>query len=119
MHELAVAESLLELAISEAAKHQCNRLIFLSVEYGALSGIMPEALHLCFDALVKNSIHENAKLELVEKPLRLSCPLCHAEFGGDGQDAIWLPCPQCGEGFGHVVLQGKELILNRLEADRV
>ena len=39
-----------------------------------------------------------------------------ARFGGEGQDALWLPCPDCGEQFGHVVEQGRELFLNRLEA---
>ena len=56
------------------------------------------------------------ELVLVCLPLRLRCPFCGEVFGGEGQDALWQPCPGCGEQFGHVVEQGKELILSRLEA---
>lgn len=49
-------------------------------------------------------------------PLRLRCSQCGKVFGGEGQDALWEPCPDCGEQFGHVVEQGKELYLDRIEA---
>lgn len=116
MHEMSIAMSLLELAKAEAEKQRRKRIISLRVEYGAISGIMPDALDFCFKALVAGTIHENANLELVCLPLRLKCPLCGHVFGGEGKEALWEPCPKCGEFFGHIVEQGKELILARLEA---
>ena len=116
MHEMAIAQSLLAMAEEEIARQNCTRLEMVRVEYGALSGVVPESLQFVFEPLIKGTPHEGARLELVCLPLRLRCPFCGKVFGGEGQDALWQPCPGCGEQFGHVVEQGKELILSRLEA---
>lgn len=116
MHEMSVAMSLLDLASAEAMRQNCKRLVRVRVEYGPLSGILPEALQFCFAALARGTPHENAELELVALPLRLRCPFCGSLFGGEGQEAIWQPCPQCGESFGHMVEQGRELLLAQIEA---
>lgn len=113
---MSIATSLLELAITCARQQNCDTLLRVRVEYGLLAGIMPDALELCFAALVAGTPHEKAKLELVCLPLRLRCPLCCAIFEGSDQDALWLPCPQCGESLGHIVEQGRELVLAQLEA---
>lgn len=104
------------MAEDEAAKNGCKRIIAITVHYGQIAGIMPEALQFAFDALTANSIHSGARLNLVKLPLRLRCPFCQAIFGGEDNTAIFEPCPKCGEVFGHIVEQGKELILARVEA---
>lgn len=116
MHEMAIAQSLLELAEKEAAANGCARLLSLRVEIGALAGVMPEALALCVEALVKGGIHEGLKLELARTPFRLRCPLCGGIRVGENSDALMERCPGCGEILGYVVESGRELILARLEA---
>lgn len=118
MHEMSVAESLMSLALAEAEKQGCDILLRCRVEYGPLAGIMPEALEFCFEALAREAGQERVKLELCELPLLLRCPFCSAEFGGEGREAIWQPCPECGEAFGHAVIQGRELVLAEIEAAR-
>lgn len=113
---MAIAQSLLNMAAEEIAAKNCTRLELVRVEYGALAGVVPESLEFCFDALIKGTPHEGARLELIRLPLRLRCPFCGEVFGGEGQEALLQPCPGCGEEFGHIVEQGKELILSHLEA---
>lgn len=116
MHEMAIAQSLLSMAEEEIARQGCTRLELVRVDYGALSGVVPESLQFSFEVMTKGTPHEGARLELVRLPLRLRCAFCGEVFGGEGQEALWQPCPGCGEQFGHVVEQGKELILSHLEA---
>ena len=118
MHEMALAQHLLSLAEEELARHSCTHLVMARVEYGALAGVMPEALHCCFEILTKGTPHEQARLELVRLPLRLRCSFCSTIFGeeGEGREALIAPCPGCGEVFGHIVEQGKEMLLSRIEA---
>lgn len=116
MHEMAIAQSLLEIAEEEARKNHCNKITMITVDYGTLAGIMPEALSLAVEALVKDTIHENLVLNLKKIPAKLRCPFCNETFGGEDAEAIWQPCPACGESFGHIVEQGKELLLSHLEA---
>lgn len=116
MHEMSIAQSILQMAEEHMARHGCSRLEKVSVTYGALSGIVPESLQFCFEAMVRDTAHQGARLELVELPLRLRCHACEHVFGGNGQEALWQACPQCGEEFGHTVEQGKECYLNSIEA---
>lgn len=118
MHEMSIAASLLELAKEEARRRECSRISKIRVEYGAISGVMPEALRFCLMALCAGTENEEMELELVKIPLRLRCPLCNHVFGGETKEAQWQPCPACGEIFGHTVEQGTELVLARLEAYR-
>jgi hydrogenase nickel incorporation protein HypA/HybF len=116
MHEMALAQSLLSLAEEALVSRDCRRLVLARVEYGVLSGVMPEALRCCFEILTKGTPHEQARLELVLLPLRLRCPFCGETFGGEDREALTTPCPGCGEFFGHIVEQGKEMILSHIEA---
>ena len=116
MHEMSIAESLLNMAIAEAQKQGCDTLLRVCVEYGVLSGIMPEALSFCFETLVQNGPHEQAQLELKAIPARLRCPLCNAEFECGSRDALYQPCPECGEAYGYNLSEGHELVLAQIEA---
>lgn len=115
MHEVSIATSLLAMAEEEIRAKGCSRILGLTVQYGQISGIMPEALRLAFAAVIAGTPHEGARLVLQEVPLRLRCPFCQTRFGGT--DDIFARCPNCGEEFGHMVEQGRELMLMRIEAD--
>ena len=114
MHELAVARELIGLIEAEMLSHGAARLERVVVEYGALAGIMPEALSLAFEALLAGGPWADARLELACVPLRLKCGACGQCFGGEGREALWQPCPACGEDLGHEVLAGRELVLKTL-----
>lgn len=116
MHEMSIAMSLLELAEAEAAKNFCKRLIRIKVEYGALAGIMPEALKFCFACLTENGPHRGVVLELSEIPVKLRCPSCGSVFARNDLPLLMQSCPDCGALSGHNVEQGRELLLLQIEA---
>lgn len=116
MHEMAIAENLLELALNEARSRGCSRLLVLTVQYGQISGVMPDALRLAFQILVSDTAHAKAELILEELPLRLRCPFCQHRFEPGENDSIFQPCPSCGEDFAQIVEQGRELLLTSIEA---
>ncbi len=55
MHEVGIAESILEAVRTEAALHSPARPVKVGVRIGALAGIDPDSLAFCFEALVKGS----------------------------------------------------------------
>ncbi|MDY5430166.1 MULTISPECIES: hydrogenase maturation nickel metallochaperone HypA [Desulfovibrio] len=113
---MSIAQSILDIALEEIAKQGCDRLDLIRVECGALAGVVPDSLQFCFEALVQGGPHAAARLELVTIPLLLRCSTCGQTFGGEGQEALWQPCPACGALTGHTVEQGKELQISHLEA---
>lgn len=116
MHEMSIAQSLLDLALSEARARGCQRLAAVTVAYGQIAGVMPEALDMAFQVLIADTPHKGARLILEELPLRLRCPFCKHRFEPGADSGIFQPCPSCGEDFGHIVEQGRELLLMSVEA---
>lgn len=116
MHEMSVAESILRIAEDELEKRGLRELIRVRVCYGALSRVVGESLHLCFEALLLNTPYKGAVLELEELPVVLRCGVCGRTFSPQDGDMPFSPCPACGENFGHHVEQGRELYVKQLEA---
>ena len=117
MHEMAIAQNILAIVREEMTARGCTRLERVELECGALSGVVPDSLQFCFEVLLRETPWPEARLVIHTIPLRLRCFSCGHSFGGEaGQDALWQPCPHCGEQFGHTVEQGKELRISQLEA---
>ena len=55
MHELSIANAILEAAQNEAAKHPGVRVTKVGVRIGSLAGVDPDALSFGFDALKKET----------------------------------------------------------------
>ena len=101
MHELAIAESVVETVTQRlpSAKVTC---VFLEV--GALSGVVPDSIRFCFDLATEGTGLAGARLEITEPPARCRCRACGAEFQPDSPVVL---CP-CGSP-DVAVLSGEQL----------
>lgn len=116
MHELAIAENLLEMAGQELRKRGLSRLLALRVRCGALAGVMPEALEFAFAALAREQGLE-ARLEIAREPLRLLCSACGRDFAS-AQGSLFTACPFCGYEFFHQALgEADGIFFDSMEAE--
>jgi hydrogenase nickel incorporation protein HypA/HybF len=113
MHEMALAESLVQLVEEESRRQGFARVRVVRLEVGVLGAVEPEALRFCFDAVTRGSIAENAALDIVAVPGAGWCLDCARtvalaeRFGA---------CPECGR--HHVQMSGgDELRLKELEVE--
>jgi hydrogenase nickel incorporation protein HypA/HybF len=111
MHEVSLAQSLVELAREEATRAGANRIDRLIVEIGALSHVDAHALSFAFEAARTGPLTEDAVLDIVETPGRAWCMTCDAEVGIDRRGA---DCPVCG-GARLMVRAGDEMKLTSME----
>jgi hydrogenase nickel incorporation protein HypA/HybF len=93
MHELSIANSVLEAARLEIGKRPGARLVKVGLRIGELAGVDPEALNFSFQALVKGTEMEQAALEIEPRPRRHRCLECGCEFAVENYDTA---CPDCG-----------------------
>ena len=93
MHELSIAEAILDAVRQEAEKHPGAHVAKVGVRIGALSGVEPEALSFGFSALVQGSDLEPLALQIESVPRRQRCPACDITF--EVTEYI-LACPRCG-----------------------
>jgi hydrogenase nickel incorporation protein HypA/HybF len=62
MHEMALAEGMLEIVESTARASGATKVKRVWLEIGALSHVAPDALLFCFDAVTRGSLAEGATL---------------------------------------------------------
>ena len=79
MHELSVALSLVEAAERAAARARAERVNYVRVEIGALSGVVPEALRFGYDVAIRGTLLEGSELRIEETPIVVYCDACGKE----------------------------------------
>lgn len=111
MHELAIAQRLIDTAVSLLPEESCQ-IAHLCIQLGALAGVSKEELAFGFEAMSEQTPCAGAQLEIEEIPALVHCPQCNLDFAVT--DAGFLLCPECGSA-AVLVLQGKELLLTSIE----
>lgn len=93
MHEMSLAESVVQL-VEEAARNEgCSRIRTIWLEIGALASVEPEALRFCFEAAARDSCAAGAQLEISILPGEGRCMQCS---GIAGINSLYELCPACG-----------------------
>ena len=113
MHELSIAQSLMEVVLAEAEKANARRVLKVSLKVGELSGVVPDSLSFCFDLLSKSTIAEDASLTIEKVPIRGHCCQCENEFAIADNS---YRCNTCGN--THIeLISGRELQIGHLEIE--
>ena len=113
MHEMGIANAVLEAVRTETARLNGRHASKVGVRVGELAALDPDALHFCFDALVRGTDLEPLELDIEFCPRRQRCPQCSHEFAVVD---FTIQCPQCGNPQTEFV-SGDELQLAYLEVD--
>lgn len=117
MHEMSIIASVLAIVTDELEKNQAQKLLVVRVCHGSLSNVVPDALLFAFEAQTVDTPFAGARLELEEIPLVLKCCACQQEFSPEDGEALFAPCPACGQPLGHSVVQGNELFVQHIDAE--
>jgi len=113
MHEVAVAQRIVEVLVDTAGRHGGGCVRIARLDLGALTCVDPESLTFAFDVGCRGTCAEGCRLDITRLPLVLRCFACGDEGPRDGPVA---PCPRC-RAIGGEVRQGRELRLTTLELD--
>mgnify|MGYP002335817713 CR=1 FL=1 len=114
MHEVYIAESLLETAIWKCKDSGFSQIKNIKVKIGKASVVSTEALIFAFDALKAGGIASEASLTIVEIPTTGCCKTCSGEFSVD-KDFVF-QCPCCG-GDSVIIKSGNGVKLTELEVE--
>lgn len=113
MHEMSLAEGILQIAEDSAAREGFERVKEIRLEIGALAGVEVDALRFCLDVVLKGSLANGARVALETLPGRGWCLAC----GGEVEiAALYDPCPRCG-GYQVQATGGTELRVKDLLVD--
>jgi hydrogenase nickel incorporation protein HypA/HybF len=113
MHEQSIVESLLALALENAAKAEASKILRIDVVIGELSGVVEEAMDFYFSFLRKDTIAAEASLAFKRVPAQLHCRKCSIDFTAQNLD---FRCPSCKEQQVEII-GGRELYIESLEVE--
>lgn len=105
MHELAIAQSIVQLAEQNAKDNQAEEIEELELEIGSLAGIEISSLEFALESIVKNTMLRNARIIRRDILAEGRCGDCEAVFP---VETLFSPCPRCGS-YCVALLKGKEL----------
>jgi hydrogenase nickel incorporation protein HypA/HybF len=111
MHELGVAQGILDLVQNHVPAGQAAHVRAVTVRVGALSGIVADSLEFCFSAIVAGTPYGGASLSIERVPTRALCNGCAREFAIDG---LVFRCPHC-DGPSIRLVSGDELQVTSVE----
>lgn len=113
MHEMALAEGVLEIVQEAARREGFRRVRALWLEIGQLSSVEPDAMRFCFQAVARGSVAADARLEIVVTPGGAWCIACARRIS---LAELGTACPHCG-GYRMHLTEGTKLRVKQLEAE--
>lgn len=94
MHEMSLAEGIVELVEQTAKRENALSVRRVVLEIGCLSAIEPDALRFCFDAVTRGGLADGAVLDILSVPGVAWCSQCAANVP---MQVLYDSCPVCGD----------------------
>lgn len=113
MHELAITQSILDIAQKAAEEHGAKRVQSVRIMLGEYSGVVPQCIQYYFDVISKGTIAEGAMLDIQRLPVVIHCNVCNKE---SQIERLHFSCPLCGS-TDLKLIQGREFYIESLEVE--
>lgn len=113
MHEMGIANSVLDAVRTEMVRYPGSYPCKVAVRIGEMSAIDQDALRFCFEAMVQGTDLASLELAIEVCPRRHRCQVCACEFVVRDYDS---QCPQCAS-LETKCISGDELELAYLEVE--
>jgi hydrogenase nickel incorporation protein HypA/HybF len=113
MHEMGIANSILEAVRTEMRRYPGSRPAKVGLRIGEMAAIDEESLRFCFEALANGTELANLELAIDTCQRRHRCADCRNEFVVRDYD---FRCPGCGS-LASDCISGDELELSYVELE--
>lgn len=105
MHELSIADSILDLIELQIGRAHALAQVELCV--GPLSGVSADSLEFCFSTIASQRGFGNPILHIQRTRIHIHCLECQTDYK---VDEMMSPCPHCSS-WNRTILSGDELQL--------
>jgi len=113
MHEMSLAENVLQIIEDAASKQGFGRVRTVWLEIGQLACVEPESLRFSFAEVTRDSIAQQARLEIIEIKGQGWCDKCARDVP---LPALYEACPNCGS-YQIKVTGGDQMRVRELEVE--
>jgi hydrogenase nickel incorporation protein HypA/HybF len=113
MHELAITESILRIAVDEANKHGASKVLSIKIKVGEFSGVVPQLIQEYYNIVSRDTEAEGAELVIDRVPVTIRCLDCGKAFA---IDRAKIKCPECGS-INIKMVTGREFYVDSMEVE--
>jgi len=113
MHELSIAQSIIEIAEAKAREENSRCIQTIKIRLGEFTTVVREALEFAFEVARRDTLAETARLEIESAPMVVRCVMCGLVT--EPAREVCLICPQCG--LPLEVVSGEELQVEYIEVE--
>jgi hydrogenase nickel incorporation protein HypA/HybF len=113
MHELSIAQSILEIAEKAAPPNPKTVITSVGLQVGELSGVEAEALQFALSIIKKDTVLDKAGLNIEVVKGEAECSQCRTVFA---IPSFGTCCPQCS-GYSMTIRKGRELRVLHIVVD--
>ncbi|MEO8970454.1 MAG: hydrogenase maturation nickel metallochaperone HypA [Ktedonobacteraceae bacterium] len=114
MHELSIAQSIVDVVETRAAECNATRVKHVKLRIGEANGIVNDSLTFCFEMVASsNPTLAGAQLVIDSVPHRARCQHCDEEFAVANFIA---QCPTCQE-WSREIISGTEFQVLEMEIE--
>ncbi len=93
MHELSIAESIVNIVTEQAVAANAARVTNVTLQIGALSSVHEDALRFSFDLIIADTLLSGAQLVIQRVPVSIHCENCQRDVELAGIQSF--RCPFC------------------------
>ena len=113
MHELSIAENIIEISEAQARAQNARRIRTVKVRLGQFTTIVGEALQFSFEIARRGTLAAEAVLEIENVPMVVRCNECGD--AGENLRELCLICARCGGPLR--IVSGEEMQVEYIEMD--
>lgn len=113
MHELSIAQSIVDIVGHYVSPDEQERVRTITVRIGAMAAVVPDSLEFCFSAIVHHTRLAGARMVMEHVPFVVACHACKLELEAEPGIAL---CPQCGSADTEI-RSGTELQVVSIDVD--
>jgi len=114
MHEMGIVQSIMDILEQHAKMYNAKKVVRVSLEFGALTAVLPAAVTFAFEILSKGGIAEGAELDIEIIPIKVRCRDC----GNEQTIEDYRPfCPVCSSAAVDIVEGRDEMRIVSLEIE--
>ena len=92
MHELSIAEALVDQVVAVAYDNQLKKVDEVEIEVGVLRAVLDEVMQEAFRSVIKDTVVQGARLKLIEIKAVAECLTCAKKFEPEIDNFL---CPAC------------------------
>lgn len=113
MHELPITEHIIKMATEECSKAGAEKVTAINLVCGDYCGYVPESINMYFEIIGKDTVCEDAVINITRVEPKMRCPKCDELFK---RKPLSFACPKCGTD-GETTDIGKEFYIDTIEVE--